>query len=190
MVFKKVIDLHCLQPLQSTYSELHYCFWFCLSSSSFFFRLFRHIQSMGEIKTDVGRARAWIRLSLEKKLLSQHLKQLLSNQALTKYVQYLKHIHTHTPAGFQTLTYTHTHTHKKCTSQEFVSDANKHTHADPFQVSAPVIKYAMLPQEAVQTLRLLALRRGKRAVSLSSPEPECCGLLLLYQRLHHHKYVP
>ncbi|XP_065140924.2 DENN domain-containing protein 5B isoform X1 [Paramisgurnus dabryanus] len=44
----------------------------------------RHIQNMGEIKTDVGRARAWIRLSLEKKLLSQHLKQLLSNQTLTK----------------------------------------------------------------------------------------------------------
>ncbi|XP_074050887.1 DENN domain-containing protein 5B isoform X2 [Macrotis lagotis] len=33
----------------------------------------RHIQNMSEIKTDVGRARAWIRLSLEKKLLSQHL---------------------------------------------------------------------------------------------------------------------
>ncbi|KAM8909350.1 DENN domain-containing protein 5B-like isoform 5-T5 [Spinachia spinachia] len=44
----------------------------------------RHIQSMSEIKTDVGRARAWIRLSLEKKLLSQHLKQLLSRQALTR----------------------------------------------------------------------------------------------------------
>lgn len=44
----------------------------------------RHIQNMSEIKTDVGRARAWIRLSLEKKLLSQHLKQLLSRQALTK----------------------------------------------------------------------------------------------------------
>ncbi|XP_068442162.1 DENN domain-containing protein 5B isoform X1 [Clinocottus analis] len=44
----------------------------------------RHIQSMSEIKTDVGRARAWIRLSLEKKLLSQHLKQLLSRHALTK----------------------------------------------------------------------------------------------------------
>ncbi|XP_028255984.1 DENN domain-containing protein 5B isoform X2 [Parambassis ranga] len=44
----------------------------------------RHIQSMSEIKTDVGRARAWIRLSLEKKLLSQHFKQLLSRQALTK----------------------------------------------------------------------------------------------------------
>uniref|UniRef100_A0A670JJ92 DENN domain containing 5B n=1 Tax=Podarcis muralis TaxID=64176 RepID=A0A670JJ92_PODMU len=40
--------------------------------------------NMSEIKTDVGRARAWIRLSLEKKLLSQHLKQLLSNQALAK----------------------------------------------------------------------------------------------------------
>ncbi|XP_053575001.1 DENN domain-containing protein 5B isoform X2 [Bombina bombina] len=44
----------------------------------------RHIQHLSEIKTDVGRARGWIRLSLEKKLLSQHLKQLLTNQALTK----------------------------------------------------------------------------------------------------------
>ncbi|XP_069084297.1 DENN domain-containing protein 5B isoform X1 [Pleurodeles waltl] len=44
----------------------------------------RHIQHMSEIKTDVGRARGWIRLSLEKKLLAQHLKQMLSNQALTK----------------------------------------------------------------------------------------------------------
>ncbi|KAM4670452.1 DENN domain-containing protein 5B isoform 1-T1 [Amazona ochrocephala] len=44
----------------------------------------RHVQNMSEIKTDVGRARAWIRLSLEKKLLSQHLKQLLSNQALAR----------------------------------------------------------------------------------------------------------
>ncbi|XP_051818734.1 DENN domain-containing protein 5B isoform X2 [Antechinus flavipes] len=44
----------------------------------------RHIQNMSEIKTDVGRARAWIRLSLEKKLLSQHLKQLVSHQPLTK----------------------------------------------------------------------------------------------------------
>ncbi len=121
MVFKKVIDLHCLQPLQSTYSELHYCFWFCLSSSSFLFRLLRHIQSMGEIKTDVGRARAWIRLSLEKKLLSQHLKQLLSNQALTKYVQYLTHTHlqafrlsrTHTHTHLQAFRLSHTHTHKK-----------------------------------------------------------------------------
>lgn len=63
--------------------------------------LFRHIQIMSEIKTDVGRARAWIRLSLEKKMLSQHLKQLLSRQALTKSVllwstHTLSHTITHT----------------------------------------------------------------------------------------------
>ncbi|KAG7277641.1 hypothetical protein CRUP_025326 [Coryphaenoides rupestris] len=44
----------------------------------------RHIQGMSEIKTDVGRARAWIRLSLEKKFLSQHLRHLLGRQGLTK----------------------------------------------------------------------------------------------------------
>uniref|UniRef100_A0A4W3IWX4 DENN domain containing 5A n=1 Tax=Callorhinchus milii TaxID=7868 RepID=A0A4W3IWX4_CALMI len=44
----------------------------------------RHIQNIGEIKTDVGKARAWVRLSMEKKLLSRHLKQLLSDQELTK----------------------------------------------------------------------------------------------------------
>uniref|UniRef100_A0A4W3GG60 DENN/MADD domain containing 5B n=1 Tax=Callorhinchus milii TaxID=7868 RepID=A0A4W3GG60_CALMI len=46
--------------------------------------LFRHAQNMSEIKTDVGRARAWIRLSLEKKVLSQHLKQLMFNHSLIK----------------------------------------------------------------------------------------------------------
>ncbi|XP_078273589.1 DENN domain-containing protein 5B-like [Rhinoraja longicauda] len=44
----------------------------------------RHAQQMSEIKTDVGRARAWIRLSLEKKVLSQQLKQLMFNQSLIK----------------------------------------------------------------------------------------------------------
>uniref|UniRef100_A0A3Q0QRD5 DENN domain containing 5A n=1 Tax=Amphilophus citrinellus TaxID=61819 RepID=A0A3Q0QRD5_AMPCI len=44
----------------------------------------RHIQNMSEIKTDVGKARAWVRLSMEKKLLSRHLKQLLSDHELTK----------------------------------------------------------------------------------------------------------
>ncbi|KAL4622864.1 DENN domain-containing protein 5A-like [Arapaima gigas] len=44
----------------------------------------RHIQNIGEIKTDVGKARAWVRLSMEKKLLSRHLKQLLSDEELTK----------------------------------------------------------------------------------------------------------
>ncbi|XP_032804974.1 DENN domain-containing protein 5B-like isoform X2 [Petromyzon marinus] len=44
----------------------------------------RHIQNMGEIHTDVGRARAWVRLAMEKKQLARHLKQLLSDQELTK----------------------------------------------------------------------------------------------------------
>ncbi|XP_069479776.1 DENN domain-containing protein 5A isoform X4 [Ambystoma mexicanum] len=44
----------------------------------------RHIQNIGEIKTDVGKARAWVRLSMEKKLLSRHLKQLLFDHELTK----------------------------------------------------------------------------------------------------------
>uniref|UniRef100_UPI00358FB74B DENN domain-containing protein 5B-like isoform X2 n=1 Tax=Myxine glutinosa TaxID=7769 RepID=UPI00358FB74B len=44
----------------------------------------RHIQNMSEIRTDVGRARAWTRLAMEKKVLSHHLKQLLSDQDLTK----------------------------------------------------------------------------------------------------------
>ncbi|KAJ8396724.1 hypothetical protein AAFF_G00015620 [Aldrovandia affinis] len=44
----------------------------------------RHIQNIGEIKTDVGKARAWVRLSMEKKLLSRHLKQLLYDHELTK----------------------------------------------------------------------------------------------------------
>ncbi|XP_068117170.1 DENN domain-containing protein 5A isoform X2 [Hyperolius riggenbachi] len=43
-----------------------------------------HIQNIGEIKTDVGKARAWVRLSMEKKLLSRHLKQLLLDYELTK----------------------------------------------------------------------------------------------------------
>uniref|UniRef100_A0A8C6KNN5 DENN domain containing 5A n=1 Tax=Nothobranchius furzeri TaxID=105023 RepID=A0A8C6KNN5_NOTFU len=41
-------------------------------------------QNISEIKTDVGKARAWVRLSMEKKLLSRHLKQLLSDHELTK----------------------------------------------------------------------------------------------------------
>ncbi|XP_015685689.1 DENN domain-containing protein 5A-like, partial [Protobothrops mucrosquamatus] len=44
----------------------------------------RHIQNISEIKTDVGKARAWVRLSMEKKLLSRHLKYLLSDYELTK----------------------------------------------------------------------------------------------------------
>ncbi len=42
--------------------------------------------AMEEIKTDVGYARAWVRLALEKKLLSTHLRTLLSNFDLLRFV--------------------------------------------------------------------------------------------------------
>lgn len=42
------------------------------------------VQAMTEVKTDIGYARAWVRLALEKKLLSKHLKKLLSNQELLR----------------------------------------------------------------------------------------------------------
>ncbi|XP_028967875.1 DENN domain-containing protein 5B [Galendromus occidentalis] len=44
----------------------------------------RFIQAMEEVKTDIGFARAWVRLSLEKKCLSRHLKTLLANQELLR----------------------------------------------------------------------------------------------------------
>uniref|UniRef100_A0A4W5L353 DENN/MADD domain containing 5B n=1 Tax=Hucho hucho TaxID=62062 RepID=A0A4W5L353_9TELE len=46
--------------------------------------LFRFVQTMSESLSEVGRARAWIHLSLEKKVLSQHLKLLLANQNLIR----------------------------------------------------------------------------------------------------------
>lgn len=42
----------------------------------------RTIQSLGDVKTEVGKGRAFIRLALERKLLSKHLKTLLSDQTL------------------------------------------------------------------------------------------------------------
>lgn len=42
----------------------------------------RSIRSMIDIKTDVGKSRAFIRLALERKLLSKHLRTLLINQEL------------------------------------------------------------------------------------------------------------
>ncbi|XP_034936664.1 DENN domain-containing protein 5B isoform X2 [Chelonus insularis] len=44
----------------------------------------RNVQAMTEIKTHIGYARAWVRLALEKKLLSRHLKTLLSNTTLLR----------------------------------------------------------------------------------------------------------
>ena len=48
------------------------------------FSHFRNVQAMTEIKTDIGYARAWVRLALEKKLLHKHLQKLLSNQELLR----------------------------------------------------------------------------------------------------------
>lgn len=39
---------------------------------------------MSEGLSEVGQARAWIHLALEKKMLSQHLKELLVNQELLR----------------------------------------------------------------------------------------------------------
>ncbi|XP_049430611.1 DENN domain-containing protein 5B-like isoform X1 [Epinephelus fuscoguttatus] len=44
----------------------------------------RFIQTMSEGLSEVGQARAWIHLALEKKMLSQHLKELLTNQELLR----------------------------------------------------------------------------------------------------------
>uniref|UniRef100_A0A8C7JJA9 DENN domain containing 5B n=1 Tax=Oncorhynchus kisutch TaxID=8019 RepID=A0A8C7JJA9_ONCKI len=44
----------------------------------------RFVQTMSEGLSEMGRARAWIHLSLEKKVLSQHLKLLLANQNLIR----------------------------------------------------------------------------------------------------------
>nr|XP_034181426.1 DENN domain-containing protein 5B isoform X4 [Osmia lignaria] len=44
----------------------------------------RNVQAMTDIKTHIGYARAWVRLALEKKLLSRHLKTLLSHTRLLR----------------------------------------------------------------------------------------------------------
>uniref|UniRef100_A0A673YZW9 DENN domain containing 5A n=1 Tax=Salmo trutta TaxID=8032 RepID=A0A673YZW9_SALTR len=64
--------------------NVHLCVFFSSDLCAVYYILRRHIQNIGEIKTDVGKARAWVRLSMEKKLLSRHLKKLLSDHELTK----------------------------------------------------------------------------------------------------------
>ncbi|KAJ2950602.1 hypothetical protein O0L34_g8854 [Tuta absoluta] len=44
----------------------------------------RNVQAMTDIKTEIGYARAWVRLSLEKKLLSKHLRELLADATLLR----------------------------------------------------------------------------------------------------------
>lgn len=66
---------------------VHLCVFFSSDLCAVYYILRRHIQNIGEIKTDVGKARAWVRLSMEKKLLSRHLKKLLSDHELTKWAK-------------------------------------------------------------------------------------------------------
>ena len=47
----------------------------------------RTVHNMHELKTDVGRSRAWVRLALEKKALSRHLSKLLSHNELLRYMK-------------------------------------------------------------------------------------------------------
>ncbi|XP_033217392.1 DENN domain-containing protein 5B isoform X4 [Belonocnema kinseyi] len=44
----------------------------------------RNVQALTDIKTHIGYARAWVRLALEKKLLSRHLKALLADTGLLR----------------------------------------------------------------------------------------------------------
>lgn len=44
----------------------------------------RNILAMTDIKTHIGYARAWVRLALEKKLLSRHFRSLLSDTGLLR----------------------------------------------------------------------------------------------------------
>uniref|UniRef100_A0A8C2JLI9 DENN/MADD domain containing 5B n=1 Tax=Cyprinus carpio TaxID=7962 RepID=A0A8C2JLI9_CYPCA len=111
----------------------------------------RHIQSMGEIKTDVGRARAWIRLSLEKKLLSQHLKQLLSNHALTKYV------HAHHKNFMRC-------SHRKLYKQQFLFHLLSLNAVDYFCFTS-VFTTIMIPYRAV----IIPIKKLSNAMTTSNP---------------------
>lgn len=52
--------------------------------TQFLWRFSRFIRTMSEGLSEVGQARAWLHLALEKKILSQHLKELLINQELLR----------------------------------------------------------------------------------------------------------
>lgn len=52
--------------------------------SSRLYHDFKSIQSMTDVKTEIGKSRAFIRLALERKLLSKHLRVLLSNLTIVE----------------------------------------------------------------------------------------------------------
>jgi DENN domain-containing protein 5 len=47
------------------------------------------IDKLTEVKTEIGLARAFVRLSLEKKMLGEHLRQLLNKGDLLRYMKFL-----------------------------------------------------------------------------------------------------
>lgn len=55
-----------------------------LKMNLFYFYFLRNILALTDIKTHIGYARAWIRLALEKKLLSKHFRTLLSDTVLLR----------------------------------------------------------------------------------------------------------
>jgi DENN domain-containing protein 5 len=55
-----------------------------MSSKCLLFMNCRNVLAMTDIKTHIGYARAWVRLALEKKLLSKHLRTLLMDSSLLK----------------------------------------------------------------------------------------------------------
>lgn len=48
------------------------------------FKFYRNVMAMADIKTHIGYTRAWVRLALEKKLLSRHFRTLLSDDTLLR----------------------------------------------------------------------------------------------------------
>lgn len=79
----------CIIPISQGYR--HLC------GSKFYIHVYlphcRIVHNMHELKTDVGHARAWVRLALEKKALSRHLSQLLSHNELSRYLIHLKYMY-------------------------------------------------------------------------------------------------
>ena len=61
--------------------------WHFHSACLNFFPSFSIVHNMHELKTDVGRARGFVRLALEKKSLSRHLSELLTHEELTRYTK-------------------------------------------------------------------------------------------------------
>lgn len=88
----------------------------------------KNILAITDIKTEIGYARAWMRLALEKKMLSKHLKVLLSDSVILKSLykrsaflrcedekeQFLVHLLTLNAVDYFCFTNTYNNSSKKC----------------------------------------------------------------------------